>query len=91
MISNSSHSATGPLNSSATISTGERSGVGSTTGASGVSSTGSATGAASNTNGGAPFIYNPSRGHPNFNPTKPVVAINRTVVSIITKLIWLLF
>lgn len=26
---------------------------------------------------GSPFIYRPNRGHPNFNPTKPVVQITQ--------------
>lgn len=29
---------------------------------------------------GSPFIYRPNRGHPNFNPTKPVVQLTQRVV-----------
>lgn len=38
-------------------------------------------GIGNNVNNSSPFLYHPNRGHPNFNPTKPVVAIQQRLVT----------
>lgn len=69
----------------AAVNSTDRSLSGLLSGASGMAALGVNGSASMNGSGPmVPFFYNPNRGHPNFNPTKPVVVLNRNLVSLLS-------